>query len=320
MNARDSKSWAEDGDRRCRLSSTGLLKISHHRAFACAAVLLLLSASAVGSRATDEGKTGASEEGKTDLPKDTGSIGIFPISKAVCSSMQTHHVISAGVPVTCARLNLVRFSYVDFEGRRHDDGEIVVMDAVATHVFRIFASLFQRGFPIGKARLMDQYGGNDDASMADDNTSGFNGRKITGGSSFSLHAYGLAIDINPLQNPYVKRTGGKLSFSPPAGVKYAKRFGDRPNRNSAGMAETVIDVFANEGFLIWGGHWHDPIDYQHFQVRGRILAEQLRKLAPARAAALFDQQVERHRACLGHDPSHRARMKCAFAADSRPGG
>ena len=249
---------------------------------------------------------------------DPGGFGHFPISKAACASMEAQHVVNPGMPVGCNRLNLVRFAYVDFEGRLHNDGEIVVMDAVAPHVYRIFDTLRQQGFPIKKARLMDQYGGNDDASMADDNTSGFNGRKITGGSSISMHAYGLAIDVNPVQNPFVKRAGDKLAFSPPAGLGYANRFNGRPNKkNFAGMAETVIDVFANEGFTTWGGYWDDPIDYQHFQVSPG-LAEQLVRLPPTQAAALFDKHVEQYRKCIGHDPSPPSRMKCLAAADLGP--
>jgi D-alanyl-D-alanine carboxypeptidase len=277
---------------------------------------------------TEAGKSGTLETGpeskdaKSVDPSaksvDPGGFGHFPISKAACASMEAQHVINPGMPVGCNRLNLVRFAYVDFEGRLHNDGEIVVMDAVASHVYRIFETLRQQGFPIKKARLMDQYGGNDDASMADDNTSGFNGRKITGGSSISMHAYGLAIDINPVQNPFVKRAGDKLAFSPPAGLGYANRFNGRPNKkNFAGMAETVIDVFANEGFTTWGGYWDDPIDYQHFQVSPG-LAEQLVRLSPAQAAALFDKHVEQYRKCIGHDPSPPSRMKCLAAADLGP--
>ena len=274
------------------------------------------------SKAGPEGSKALSKDTKpADNPAksaDTGGLGPFPISKAACSSMEAQHVINPGMPVGCARLSLVRFAYVDFEGRHHNDGEIVVMDAVAAHVYRIFETLNQKGFPIKKARLMDQYGGNDDASMADNNTSGFNGRKITGGSSISMHAYGLAIDINPVQNPFVKRVGDKLAFSPPGGVSYANRFGDRPNKkNFPGMAETVIDVFANEGFTTWGGYWDDPIDYQHFQVSPG-LAERLVSLPTAQATTFFDKLVERYRTCLGHDPSRESRLKCLAAADLGP--
>lgn len=216
---------------------------------------------------------------------------VLPISPDLCEHMRLHHVLTAPSVVGCERLKLIKFSYVAFDGSLHLDGEMVVMDVAAKNVVNIFGTLREMQFPIAKAKLMDMYDGNDDASMADNNTSTFNSREITGGGAVSLHAYGLAIDINPIQNPYVKHSGVKLTFSPPSGVEYANRLASRP-----GMAEAVIEVFANNGFSIWGGYWEDPIDYQHFQV-GRGLAEQLAKLAPVQAQAAFDNYVERYRTC-----------------------
>lgn len=245
---------------------------------------------------------------------------IAPVTAAACASMRAHGVLAPGAPIDCPRLSLVTFSYVDFEGRSHDDGQIVVMDAVASHVLQIFAKLRELQFPIHKAVLMDHYEGSDDASMADNNTSAFNSRKITGGNSLSMHAYGLAIDINPVENPYAKRAGDKLVFSPPAGVRYANRFNDRPRKATVpGFAEDVIEVFANEGFLIWGGYWDDPIDYQHFQVSGR-LAEQLARLPPPQAQQAFEQYVERYRDCRRSAPADSSPSKCIIAAEARLGG
>jgi hypothetical protein len=120
---------------------------------------------------------------------------------------------------------------------------------------------------------------------------------ITEGDAVSLHAYGLAIDINPIQNPYVVRTGEVLTFQPPTGAEYANRLNDRPWKEARpGMAEAVIDVFAENGFLIWGGYWDNPIDYQHFQV-GRKMAERLARVSPPEAEMIFSRLVERYRAC-----------------------
>jgi D-alanyl-D-alanine carboxypeptidase len=247
----------------------------------------------------------------------TGSIA--PISPALCDDMAKHNVLRPGVPVGCARLSLVKFAYVDFDGQTHGDGEIVVMDAAAENVLRIFAKLREMRFPIAKARLINHYDGNDDASIADNNTSAFNARNVAGTNSLSLHAYGLAIDLNPIQNPYVKRSGGNLIFSPPAGVEYANRLIDRSGKKArAGMAESVVDVFADEGFLIWGGYWHDPIDYQHFQVN-RGLAERLARLSPAQARAAFAQHVERYRACRKNGESSRSKCIALDAARGRAG-
>jgi hypothetical protein len=222
---------------------------------------------------------------------------IAAISPPLCEEMTLHRVMKPGAPVGCDRLKLVKFDYVGFDGQVRDDGEIVVMDAVADHTLHVFNALRDRRFPIAKARLMNNYEGDDDASMADNNTSAFNVREITGGGLISLHAYGVAIDINPVQNPYAKRSGATLTFSPPAGAEYVNRLNDRPGKPlRSGMAEAVVDLFASEGFLIWGGYWDDPIDYQHFQV-SRPLAERLARLSPSQALAAFERHIQRYRTC-----------------------
>lgn len=242
---------------------------------------------------------------------------IVPIDASACDDMKVHHVLSPQPRVGCDRLKLVKFAYVDFDGRLHADGEVVVMDAAAKHVLSLFNSLRRLHFPIAKAVLMNRYDGNDNASMDDNNTSAFNDREITSGGLPSLHAYGLAIDVNPIQNPYVTRSGATLTFNPASGVEYANRLNDRPGKkNREGMAESAVETFAENGFLIWGGYWDDPIDYQHFQVE-RKFAERLAQLAPAKAEAAFDKLVERYRRCrraatqgAGHDRTH-----CVAAAD-----
>ncbi|MPZ38233.1 MAG: M15 family peptidase [Rhizobiales bacterium] len=206
--------------------------------------------------------------------------------------MRSTKVLNAGAPIGCERLRLVRFSYVGFDGATHDDGELVVLDAVADHVLEIFVTLRRRAFPIAGARLMNRYRGDDDASIADNNTSAFNVRRVIGRAAMSLHAYGVAIDINPIQNPYVERAARTIEVSPPAGTAYLGRQDRRP-----GMAETVIDVFAHHGFAQWGGYWPRGIDYQHFQI-GRRLAGQLATLPYPKARAAFEQHVERVRACI----------------------
>lgn len=203
--------------------------------------------------------------------------------------MRSTKVLNPGAPVGCDRLRLVRFSYVGFDGATRDDGELVVLDAVADHVLAIFVGLRSRAFPIASAKLMNHYRGNDDASMAVNNTSAFNVRRVEGTNAMSLHAYGVAIDLNPIQNPYVERG---VEISPPAGSGYLSRQNRRP-----GMAETVVDLFAHHGFAQWGGYWPRGIDYQHFQV-GRRLAAQLVALPYLQAKAAFDQHVERVRACI----------------------
>jgi hypothetical protein len=248
-----------------------------------------------------------------DAPAGT----IVPVTQALCDDMKKHNVIRAGVPVGCERLSLITFSYMGFDGSIHQGGEIMVMDAAAENVLRIFTKLRELRFPIATARLVNHYDGNDDASMADNNTSGFNARSVAGSTKLSLHAYGLAIDLNPIQNPNADRSGAKLTFRPPAGADNANRLNDRPGKKvRLGMAEDVIDVFADEGFLIWGGYWDNPIDYQHFQV-SRPLAEQLAGLAPAQAKAVYAQHVERYRNCRKTGGPESTRSKCV-APDAQP--
>jgi hypothetical protein len=216
---------------------------------------------------------------------------VQPVNDALCADMKATHVLNRGAPVGCERLKLVEFDYVDFQGRPHDDGRIVVLDAVADRVLRIFETLRERQFPIAKATLLNAYAGNDEASMTDDNTSGFNDRNVPDSTHKSLHAYGVAIDLNPVENPFVTRSGATFTFDPPAGADYANRLVHRPGKpDRRGAAEEVVSIFAENGFTQWGGYWDDPIDYQHFDI-GRDLAEQLAKLPPEQAKAAFEKSI-----------------------------
>jgi hypothetical protein len=261
---------------------------------------------------------GPTQTGVAKAPPSRGQI--IPISAALCEDMKIRHVLGPNAPVGCERLRLLKFSYLDFAGAPRDDGEIVVMDAAASHVLRIFNSLREMRFPIAKAKLMNNYEGNDLASMSDNNSSGFNDRKITNGDSISLHAYGLAIDINPVQNPFVVRLGSTLDFQPPSGVEFANRLNDRPWKDSRrGMAESVINVFADNGFLIWGGYWDSPTDYQHFQV-GRKMAERLASMPAREAEAMFNRVVDNYRTCRRTSREEEAgRTKCIMIGDPTAG-
>lgn len=222
---------------------------------------------------------------------------VTPIDASFCADMRERHVLNAHSRVDCGRLRMVKFSYLGFDEKIHDDGEMVVMDAAAPHVLRVFVKLRRLRFPIAKARPMNAYGGDDNASMRDNNSSCFNDRNLTGGALVSLHAYGLAIDINPVQNPFLVRSGEGLTVQPSQGLDYINRLNDRPWKpQRSGMAEVVVRAFADEGFLVWGGYWDDPIDYQHFQV-SRKLAEDLAASPPGKAIAKFERMVERFRKC-----------------------
>jgi hypothetical protein len=163
-----------------------------------------------------------------------------------------------GCPVGLAQLRLVRVDYWGFDNTVHR-GELVVHADVADPMVRIFATLYRARFPIRRMVLVDAYGADDNASMADDNTSAFNCRRVQGTTTWSRHAYGKAIDINPVENPYLR--GGEVL--PPAGAAYLDRWVPRTGMILDGDA--VTRTFAAEGFR-WGGRFRPSPDYQHFDV------------------------------------------------------
>ncbi|RMG16018.1 MAG: M15 family peptidase [Deltaproteobacteria bacterium] len=165
-----------------------------------------------------------------------------------------------GCPVPLEALRLVRVTHFDFEGQV-SQGELVVAAAVADEVVQIFERLYALRFPIARMERIERYGGDDDASMAANNSSAFNCRRVAGSRSWSEHAYGTAIDLNPVQNPYVTARG----VFPPAGRAYLDRSKPRPGMVVPG---TVVEAFERFGWG-WGGRWRRSKDYQHFSKRGR---------------------------------------------------
>ncbi|WP_426573063.1 M15 family metallopeptidase [Aquihabitans sp. McL0605] len=168
----------------------------------------------------------------------------------------------AGCPVGPAQLRRVRVAYWGYDGAVHH-GDLIVHQDVADDVAGAFGQLYAARFQIRRIHPVQVYGSSDDASMAANNTSAFNCRKVTGGSGWSEHAYGMAIDINPVQNPYVTRSGTIL---PPAAKPWADRTLRVPGMIHAKGA--VRAAFAAIGWS-WGGAWTDPKDYQHVSLTGR---------------------------------------------------
>ena len=123
-----------------------------------------------------------------------------------------------GCPVPLSDLRYLTVTYRGFDGADHT-GELVVAASVAADVVDIFGRLYDAGYPIASLRLVDDFGGSDDDSMAADNSSAFNCRPVTGGGGFSEHSYGTAIDLNPVENPYLS---GSVVL-PPAGRPFADR-------------------------------------------------------------------------------------------------
>jgi len=161
-------------------------------------------------------------------------------------------------PVSLEDLSYVQVAYWGFDGEIHQ-GEIIVHQQLALEVQEIFRELYEAKFPIEKMVLIDEYNGDDESSMADNNTSAFCSRPITGKQNvYSKHSYGVAIDINPVQNPYQK---GELIL-PPIGEVYLDR-----SKNAKGMIQVgdpCYTAFISRGWS-WGGDWIDRKDYHHFE-------------------------------------------------------
>ncbi|MCM1292043.1 MAG: M15 family metallopeptidase [Bacteroides sp.] len=138
-------------------------------------------------------------------------------------------------------------------------GEMVCNKAIADDLLDIFRALFLKQYPIERMVLIDEYGGDDELSMTHNNTSCFNYRRVPGRKTLSRHARGMAIDINPLYNPYVRAS----DVRPSKGVPYADRSRtDIPFKITA--SDPACLLFRSHGFT-WGGNWRHSKDYQHFQ-------------------------------------------------------
>lgn len=154
-------------------------------------------------------------------------------------------------------LRYLRLSYVDFEDHEQV-GELVCNKAIAEDLLAIFKDLYEARYPIRSIRLIDDYGGDDEASMAADNTSCFNYRKKTGMRELSKHALGLAVDINPFENPYVRPS----RVRPTGASAFADRTQDFPHKIDKN--DLCYRLFRARGFS-WGGSWRSVQDYQHFE-------------------------------------------------------
>lgn len=167
-----------------------------------------------------------------------------------------------GCPVPAERLRLIRMNHWGFDGKVHR-GELVVHRDAVEPLLYVFGRALEARFPIRRMRVAAEYGGDDLAAMADDNTSAFNCRPVTGDSGkLSRHAWGLAVDVNPVENPYVDRRG---TVHPPAGRSHLRRDPARPGMITEDGA--LARAFRHVGWH-WGGDWWSNPDYQHFSADG----------------------------------------------------
>lgn len=160
-------------------------------------------------------------------------------------------------------LRYLRLLYAGFDEQTHV-GELVVHESIAESILEIFQILYENGYQIEKMRLIDDYDGDDHASILDNNTSAFNYRVVEGSKTLSRHAYGLAIDINPFYNPYVTYPDGVEHISPEGSEPYADREADFPHKIGKD-GDLCWQLFSERGFT-WGGDWRSLKDYQHFQI------------------------------------------------------
>jgi D-alanyl-D-alanine carboxypeptidase len=182
---------------------------------------------------------------------------VSPVTKA-----QLPHSWRSGCPVAPSGLRRVRLTHWGFDGRVHT-GALVVNERAVRDIVVVFRRLYGARFPIRRLRPIDAYGGSDERSLAADNTAAFNCRYVIGPGPrrWSTHAYGLAIDVNPVENPYVE--GDRVH--PRAGRAYLNRSKIRPGM--AVQGGLLVRAFAAVGWQ-WGGRWAGTPDYQHFSATG----------------------------------------------------
>ena len=184
-----------------------------------------------------------------------------PIDSAVFARMSGRSY-KDGCPVAVEDLRYLRVLHKDLSGRTLV-GEMVANRSIADDLLEIFRVLYDAGYPIERMRLIDDYDGDDEASMLANNSSCFNYRRKAHMSSVSKHAYGEAVDINPLYNPYYRVTpAGARIVEPASAAPYVDRAADFPYKIERG--DLCHRLFLEHGFH-WGGSWTRSKDYQHFE-------------------------------------------------------
>jgi hypothetical protein len=192
---------------------------------------------------------------------------IEPLPQPVKAQLKARDFWHQGCPVPLSGLRLLTVSHRDFAGQVHN-GQLVVNKSAARPLARVFRKLYRLHFPIRHMRLADAYGPRRDRPPDGDVSGSFECREAvpspcTGGrgtGSWSMHAYGLAVDINPRENPYV---GCGQSRDPAA-----KRYRDRSHHRPGMVTPRAVDAFRSIGWG-WGGSWTgNTKDYMHFSSSG----------------------------------------------------
>jgi hypothetical protein len=228
------------------------MQLRHLITTTCVATLGALSALLSG------GSAASAEPQGPVLPPGNGFHAVIrPVDDATRATM-IGVSWKPGCPVPIEDLRVLEMTHRGFDGEDHV-GQLMVHEDIARDTVNAFRKLYLADFPIRRMELIENYGGSDDASMDADNTSAFNCRAITGGTKYSVHSYGKAIDINTVENPYVKGT----SVYPAAGRGFLDRTDVRPGMLIDG--DIAVTSFTSRGFD-WGGHWTSLKDYQHMEI------------------------------------------------------
>lgn len=228
-------------------------------ALPAAAVLVLVATVAL---APPGNPVAAASSATAGAAKGGGTTAPFAAQVTRVTTAEIHYLWHPGCPVGASSLRMVHMRYWGFDARPHM-GWMVVNAAVTRQLLTVFARLYDARFPIRRMVTEEAFHGSDPASMAADNTSGFNCRYAVapGPSHWSAHAYGEAVDVNTVENPYVE---GSV-VQPAAGAAYLDRADYRPGMAVRGGE--LVEAFASVGWY-WGGRWTASPDYQHFSLTG----------------------------------------------------
>ena len=196
---------------------------------------------------------------------------ISSVPESIAQDMVNKLIWQKDCPIKIERLRLLEISHYNFENQV-SVGQLMVLDKISEATLNIFRELFELNFPIHTIKLINEFNGDDELSMSANNSSCFNFRKIEGTDKISMHSYGLAIDINPIQNPFIviDDVSDNVKIFPKEGANFLNRRNLR-----SGMVEPIIEIFKKHGFSQWGGEWNAPIDYHHFQVPKSLMTQLL---------------------------------------------
>ncbi len=182
---------------------------------------------------------------------------ITKITPAIKARMINGGSWHRGCPVPLKNLRYINVKYHNFSGK-DKMGELIVNKDIANSIVWVMEELYNIGYPIRQMRLVSDFNGNDWKSIEADNTSAFNCRKATGSNKWSRHSFGRAIDINPIENPYISRKG---HISHRKSLKYRRRV---PRHRAVLLKNSKATKILKKYGFKWGGDWRYTKDYQHF--------------------------------------------------------